>query len=70
MTSPAFTVSGPGVDKPTPSPAVGVSLALTHAGRARTEATFYVRDREGRALYRVERDSLGVIRTWQTKRGI
>lgn len=66
MTAPAFTVSGPGVDRQTISAGAGASLAITHACRAKAEATFYVRDVGGRTMYRVERDALGMVLTWRT----
>lgn len=62
MSRSAYTVSGPGVDKPYPDGGgVALSAAITHASRADGEATFYVRTPDGSAYGRVERDEHGGI---------
>lgn len=58
------TVSGPGLDRRAPSPAVGLSVAITHANRAsmrREEASFYVRDRDGAVIGRADADGQGGV---------
>lgn len=60
-----FTVSGPGIDRRVPSSGVGLSLATTRASREQAAATFVVRDADGNAVGRAERDEFGVVRTWR-----
>lgn len=56
----AFTVSGPGFEpRPVESAGVGTSLAITVATRLDEAGTVYVKNAEGYAVVRVERDSDG-----------
>lgn len=64
---PAATVSGPGVDRGYESPAVALSAAITFAGRARDETTMYVREADGTAYGRVERDDTGSLAIYRAK---
>lgn len=52
-----FTISGPGIDKPAESAAVGLSGAITagnNAAMRREDATFYVRDESDEVVGYVE----------------
>lgn len=59
---PLFHVTGPGLeDKPVDSIGVGLSTATTFACRAKTEATYYVRDAKGDTVGYADRDEHGCV---------
>lgn len=57
----AATVSGGGIDRAYEAPSVALSAAITFAGRASDETTFYVRAADGEPYGRVERTEGGTI---------
>jgi len=58
---PAFTVSGPGVDRCYPSGGVALSAAITYAARAWAEVTYYVRTPSGEPYGYAEADEDGNV---------
>jgi hypothetical protein len=62
-----YTVSGPGVDEKRGSAMIALTRAQTFALRSPVPATFYVRKDGDDALYRVERNDVGVVITHSLK---
>lgn len=70
MKAQQFTVTGPNIEATAPSPAGGLSKAITFASRASKagiEGSFYVRDQKGDCVGRADADGHGNVNVYGEK---